>query len=55
MEQLGEEVANRGYTLVTGAAPGIPHAAVIGASRRGGFVVGISPALNFQEHVEGYT
>ncbi len=55
MEQLGEEVANRGYTLVTGAAPGIPHAAVIGASRRGGFVVGISPALNFQEHVERYT
>jgi hypothetical protein len=55
MERLGEEVANRGYSLITGAAPGIPHAAVIGACRGGGFVVGISPALNFREHVERYT
>lgn len=55
MERLGEEVAKRGYALITGAAPGIPHAAVVGASREGGFVVGISPALNFKEHVERYT
>ena len=55
MERLGEEIANRGYALITGAAPGIPHAAVIGACRAGGFVVGISPALNFREHVERYT
>ena len=54
MERLGEEVAKRGYALITGAAPGIPHAAVIGACRAGGFVVGISPALNFREHVERY-
>lgn len=55
MERLGEEVAKRGYALITGAAPGIPHASVIGACREGGFVVGISPALNFKEHVERYT
>jgi uncharacterized protein (TIGR00725 family) len=54
MERFGEEVARRGYALITGAAPGIPHAAVIGACRESGFVVGISPALNFREHVERY-
>ena len=54
MRRLGEEVARRGYVLVTGAAPGIPHQAVLGAKAAGGFVVGVSPALNFREHVEHY-
>ena len=51
---LGEEVGRRGYLLVTGAAPGLPHEAVIGAKSKGGIVVGISPALNFSEHVQKY-
>jgi hypothetical protein len=54
MRTLGKEVARRGYVLVTGAAPGIPHEAVLGAKSQGGFVVGISPALNFREHVLEY-
>jgi len=51
---LGREVAQRGYVLVTGACPGIPHEAVKGADEAGGVVVGISPALNFWEHVTEY-
>lgn len=51
---FGAQVARRGYVLVTGAAPGIPHAAVLGAKYAGGFVVGVSPALNFRQHVEEY-
>ena len=52
--RLGEEIGRRGYTLVTGVAPGLPHDAVLGSKSQGGLVVGISPALNLQEHVEKY-
>jgi uncharacterized protein (TIGR00725 family) len=48
---LGQEIGRRGYVLITGACPGIPHEAVKGAKAAGGFVVGVSPALNFEEHV----
>ncbi|MBI4312514.1 MAG: LOG family protein [Chloroflexi bacterium] len=51
---LGEEIARRKYVLVTGAAPGLPHDAVLGAKAAGGFVVGISPALDLEEHVQKY-
>jgi hypothetical protein len=51
---LGVEVARRGCVLVTGVAPGLPHDSVLGAKSEGGLVVGISPALNFKEHVERY-
>ena len=52
--QLGKEIAKRGYVLITGACPGIPHEAVKGAKTEGGFVVGISPGLNMEEHVNKY-
>jgi uncharacterized protein (TIGR00725 family) len=52
--QLGAEIARTGSTLLTGVAPGLPHDAVLGANSKGGLVVGISPALNFEEHVERY-
>lgn len=51
---LGAEVGKRGYVLVTGVAPGLPHDSVLGAKSEGGLVIGISPALNFREHVERY-
>ena len=54
MQELGREVARRGYVMITGACPGIPHEAVKGAKSAGGFVVGVSPALNLQEHVVKY-
>ena len=52
--RLGQEIGRRGYVLVTGVAPGLPHDSVLGAKSEGGLVIGISPALNLQEHVERY-
>ena len=48
---LGQEIGQRGYVLITGACPGLPHEAAKGAKNAGGTVIGISPALNFEEHV----
>jgi uncharacterized protein (TIGR00725 family) len=49
--KLGQEIGRRRYVLITGACPGLPHMAVKGAKSAGGIVVGVSPALNFEEHV----
>jgi len=54
VRRLGAAIARRGYVLVTGACPGMPHDAVKGAKEEGGFVVGVSPALNLEEHVRKY-
>jgi len=54
LRRLGGAIAKRGYVLITGACPGIPQQAVNGAREEGGFVVGISPALNLEEHVIKY-
>jgi uncharacterized protein (TIGR00725 family) len=51
---LGQEVARRGYVLVTGACPGLPHEAIKGSKAAGGITIGISPALNFAEHLMKY-
>jgi hypothetical protein len=50
--RLGRAIAERGCCLLTGACPGLPHAAVLGAREAGGHVVGISPAATLREHVE---
>ncbi len=52
--EMGRIIAARGCVLVTGACPGLPHCAVKGAKSAGGIVVGISPALNFEEHCIKY-
>lgn len=52
--QMGRAIALRGCVLVTGACPGLPHQAVKGAKSANGIVVGISPALNFEEHAMKY-
>jgi len=52
--RIGQEIARRGCVLITGACPGLPHQAVLGAREVGGTVVGISPALNFEEHAMKY-
>ncbi len=52
--RLGKEIARRGYVVITGACPGLPHEAVKGAKSEGGFVVGISPGLNLEEHILKY-
>ena len=35
VKELGREIARRGYVLITGAAPGLPHDAVLGAKSVG--------------------
>ncbi|GIW07474.1 MAG: hypothetical protein KatS3mg060_2279 [Dehalococcoidia bacterium] len=52
--RLGGTIAERDCTLITGACPGLPYAAVQGARAAGGLVVGISPALSLVEHVQKY-
>jgi uncharacterized protein (TIGR00725 family) len=51
---LGCAIAEHGCVLVTGACPGLPYDAVRGCRESGGIIVGISPALNLQEHVARY-
>lgn len=53
-EQLGETIAESGSILITGGCPGLPLAAACGAKRRGGTVIGISPALSLDEHINKY-
>jgi uncharacterized protein (TIGR00725 family) len=50
-KRLGRRVAERGCVIVTGACPGLPHAAVLGAHDAGGSSLGVSPARSREEHV----
>lgn len=52
--RLGRRIAERDCTIVTGACPGLPHAAVLGAHEAGGASLGVSPALSPEEHVNVY-
>ncbi|MCD6547768.1 MAG: LOG family protein [Nanoarchaeota archaeon] len=52
--EVGIEIAKRGYTLITGACPYLPYEAAKAAKQEGGFVIGISPASNYDEHINGY-
>jgi uncharacterized protein (TIGR00725 family) len=52
--RLGRRIAERDCTIVTGACPGLPHAAVLGAHETGGVSLGVSPALSPEEHVNVY-
>jgi uncharacterized protein (TIGR00725 family) len=52
--RIGHRIAAHGCTIVTGACPGLPHAAVLGATEAGGVSLGVSPALSREEHVNVY-
>ena len=52
--RLGEAIAERDATLITGGCPGLPYEAVRGAKAKGGLVVGISPGLSIDEHQGKY-
>lgn len=52
--RLGKRIAERGCVIVTGACPGLPHAAVLGATDAGGISFGVSPALSREEHINVY-
>jgi uncharacterized protein (TIGR00725 family) len=51
---LGKAIAENGCITITGACPGLPLESAKGASKGGGLVVGISPALSEWEHVNKY-
>lgn len=51
---LGRAIAENGCCLLTGACPGLPHEAVLGAKEVGGHVIGVSPAMSLKEHVETF-
>lgn len=53
--RVGRRIAERGCVIVTGACPGIPHAAVLGAHERGGMSLGVSPAHSREEHTDVFT
>jgi uncharacterized protein (TIGR00725 family) len=52
--RLGRQIAARDCLIVTGACPGLPHAAVLGAHEAGGSSLGVSPARSREEHVSVY-
>lgn len=52
--ELGRAIAESGCCLLTGACPGLPHEAVLGAKAAGGHIVGISPAVSLKEHIETF-
>ncbi|MCI0457223.1 MAG: YHS domain-containing protein [Gemmataceae bacterium] len=52
--QLGRAVAQNGCVLITGACPGLPLAGACGAKQEGGLVIGVSPGLSLDEHVNKY-
>ncbi len=52
--ETGREIARQGCILVTGATSGLPCEAAGGAKEEGGLVVGVSPAINREEHEKTY-
>lgn len=52
---LGRIIAEQDCVLITGACPGLPHEAVLGAREADGMVVGVSPAMCWYEHVHYYS
>lgn len=51
---VGREVALNGMILLTGGCKGVPEAAARGAKSENGMVIGISPAVNYNEHISKY-
>ena len=52
--RIGARIAQLGCVIVTGACPGLPHAAVLGAHEAGGASLGVSPAHSREEHLNVY-
>ena len=52
--RLGQCIARHDCVLLTGACPGLPHEAALGAKAQNGMVIGVSPALSLDEHIVRY-
>jgi len=48
---IGREIARLGHTLVTGGCGGLPYEAVMGAAEEGGMIIGFSPAIDHDAHM----
>lgn len=51
---LGRAIGGHDCVIITGACPGLPHEAVLGAKEAGALIVGVSPAMCHYEHVHYY-
>jgi hypothetical protein len=49
-QELGREIARQKHILITGACPGLPYQAVLGAMELKGRVIGYSPAVDMNSH-----
>jgi len=49
-KKIGQLLATKGHTIITGACPGIPFEAAKAAYKAGARVIGYSPAVNKKEH-----
>ncbi len=50
--EVGREIARHNCILVNGATTGMPNEAAIGAKEEDGTVMGVSPAMDLDEHVK---
>jgi uncharacterized protein (TIGR00725 family) len=53
-KELGREIVRQGGILVTGATTGFPLWSCMGAKEERGISIGLSPAVDMKDHVEGY-
>lgn len=51
---MGRCLGEHDVVVVTGAPPGLPHEAVLGAKEVGALTIGISPALSLDQHRDMY-
>lgn len=51
---VGQEIAQKGAILITGACAGLPLQAARGAKSKKGLVVGISPGENLKDHIKSF-
>jgi uncharacterized protein (TIGR00725 family) len=52
--EVGREIARHNCMLINGATTGLPDEAARGCKEEEGFVLGISPAKDIQDHTKGY-
>jgi len=51
---VGKILAEKEIVVLTGATTGAPYWAAMGAYKNNGFVIGISPAINEEEHIKNF-
>lgn len=52
--ELGRVIASKNLILFSGACPGLPLEAALGAKENNGTTVGVSPAIDLKEHTDDY-